>query len=216
MNCDVIQDLLPLYHDGVASADSRKLVDEHLATCETCQKTLASMDEPVVTASPETEQPLVSGFRALRRRLRRRTVITAAIAAVCAIAIAAGAACGVFFYQWPVSYQKAQQVITQPVTSPIDLFTDKANFQSMHVLQRGDTLYISYMDTLWTSWTGKNRNPRRTQLDNVNTSDAFQKLITVPADVTKIYYLAANLDALATDEAAFEAAVANAVLLWQQ
>ena len=28
LSCDVIQDLLPLYHDGVCSKESRKIVEE--------------------------------------------------------------------------------------------------------------------------------------------------------------------------------------------
>ena len=35
-SCDVIRDLLPLYADDACSADSRRLVDEHLAECTDC------------------------------------------------------------------------------------------------------------------------------------------------------------------------------------
>ena len=31
--CNVIRDLLPLYHDGVCSPESRQLVEEHLEKC---------------------------------------------------------------------------------------------------------------------------------------------------------------------------------------
>ena len=34
MNCKIVQDLLPLYHDEVVSEESREIVDEHLETCE--------------------------------------------------------------------------------------------------------------------------------------------------------------------------------------
>ena len=36
--CDVVTDLAPLYHDGVASKASRKLVKEHLRECPECRK----------------------------------------------------------------------------------------------------------------------------------------------------------------------------------
>lgn len=38
ITCDVIQDLLPLYSDACCSEQSKKLVEEHLAACEECQK----------------------------------------------------------------------------------------------------------------------------------------------------------------------------------
>lgn len=41
--CDVVRDILPLYHDGVCSDTSRAMVAEHLASCETCQKEWQSL-----------------------------------------------------------------------------------------------------------------------------------------------------------------------------
>jgi len=38
MKCEVIRDLLPLYVDGVASEESRALIEEHLKTCEGCRE----------------------------------------------------------------------------------------------------------------------------------------------------------------------------------
>ena len=35
--CDVVTDLAALYHDGVASKASRKLVKEHLKECPECR-----------------------------------------------------------------------------------------------------------------------------------------------------------------------------------
>jgi len=44
ISCDIIKDLLPLYHDGVCSEDSKKVVDEHLRHCESCRDELKAMD----------------------------------------------------------------------------------------------------------------------------------------------------------------------------
>ena len=38
VSCDVIQDLLPLYTDQAASADTVALVEEHLASCPACRQ----------------------------------------------------------------------------------------------------------------------------------------------------------------------------------
>lgn len=50
ISCEVIKDLLPLYHDGVCSADSRKIVEEHLEHCENCRDELKSMDRELPVA----------------------------------------------------------------------------------------------------------------------------------------------------------------------
>ena len=36
--CNIIQDLLPLYHDNVCSEESRRAVQQHLPECEACQR----------------------------------------------------------------------------------------------------------------------------------------------------------------------------------
>lgn len=43
--CEVVQDILPLYHDGVCSGASRKMVENHLQECRTCKTLLQEMDE---------------------------------------------------------------------------------------------------------------------------------------------------------------------------
>lgn len=51
MNCNVIQDLLPLYADDCCSAESARLVEEHIAGCESCKAALDTMRQPVETCA---------------------------------------------------------------------------------------------------------------------------------------------------------------------
>lgn len=44
ISCEIIKDLLPLYHDGVCSSDSRSMIEDHLACCENCQAELNAMN----------------------------------------------------------------------------------------------------------------------------------------------------------------------------
>ena len=41
ITCDIIEDLLPLYHDNVCSNDSKIIVEEHLKNCPQCKSCLA-------------------------------------------------------------------------------------------------------------------------------------------------------------------------------
>lgn len=45
ISCDIIKDLLPLYHDSVCSPESRHTVEEHLNYCNDCREELAAMDK---------------------------------------------------------------------------------------------------------------------------------------------------------------------------
>ena len=60
VNCEVVQDLLALYHDGVCSKTSRERVEAHLQECEVCKKMLADMDADIMPEALEEAKPLVS------------------------------------------------------------------------------------------------------------------------------------------------------------
>ena len=47
ISCEIIRDLLPLYHDNVCSEKSCKLVEEHLKTCEKCKLELSKIDTDI-------------------------------------------------------------------------------------------------------------------------------------------------------------------------
>lgn len=49
ITCEIIKDLLPLYYDNVCSGDSRKLIEEHLSTCEKCRDELEQIDMEIKT-----------------------------------------------------------------------------------------------------------------------------------------------------------------------
>ncbi|MCR5610462.1 MAG: zf-HC2 domain-containing protein [Clostridiales bacterium] len=75
--CDVIKDLLPSYTDGIASEETAKLVDEHLAECDECRGALDAMrGEPERTEDDGRE---IDYLKKNKRRNRR-------IAAVCVLA----------------------------------------------------------------------------------------------------------------------------------
>lgn len=60
IGCEVVQDLLPLYHDGVCSKQSSEIVNEHLQECVACKKKLADMDEDIMTEAIKEAKPLLS------------------------------------------------------------------------------------------------------------------------------------------------------------
>lgn len=47
ISCDIIKDLLPLYHDKICSEKSSQLVEEHLATCEECRSELSKIETDI-------------------------------------------------------------------------------------------------------------------------------------------------------------------------
>lgn len=113
ITCDVIQDLMPSYIDGILSEDSKVLVEEHMGTCQECRKMLEIMKEeqgkeqvrikPSAASTAErgagetenTESNANAGSVAVLKKIRKkllvRRVLTAAMAVILTlIAAAAG------------------------------------------------------------------------------------------------------------------------------
>ncbi|MDE6219597.1 MAG: zf-HC2 domain-containing protein [Lachnospiraceae bacterium] len=47
-DCDIIQDLLPLYQDKICSGKSRAIVEEHISECTVCRKMAEQMGDNTV------------------------------------------------------------------------------------------------------------------------------------------------------------------------
>ena len=69
LSCDIIRDLLPLYAEELASADSAGVVEEHLCECEGCRAELDALKKPVPVPA---EEP---GIRKIRKGLVRRWLL---------------------------------------------------------------------------------------------------------------------------------------------
>ena len=91
-SCHIIQDLLPLYHDGVCSKESEQLVKEHLQDCEDCKTVLAAIDEnleePVALADDDRELRMLQKTwkRGIKKSFRKGIRI-GVIAAACIVVL---------------------------------------------------------------------------------------------------------------------------------
>ncbi len=95
--CAMINDLLPLYADGVCSEESRQAVMEHLKDCACCRKEYEKMEQYATQNrnlhSVEAKPVAFIGTDSLikvHRKLLFKRILTAAIAALVVIGLAAG------------------------------------------------------------------------------------------------------------------------------
>lgn len=81
-NCELIKDLLPLYADGICSGESRKMVAEHIASCDECRKELEMMQTEInITEQIDTD---IKAIKKIKRKIRIGKIITAVIAVIAA------------------------------------------------------------------------------------------------------------------------------------
>ena len=95
-SCEVILDLLPLYHDGVCSEKSREMVEEHMRECEACQKALEEIKKEIAAPNASMKDA-GKAWRTLTRNLWIRRVTAIVLAAVLTVA---AALVGKEIYEW--------------------------------------------------------------------------------------------------------------------
>ena len=84
--CNLIQDLLPLYLDGVCSEESKSVVEQHLSRCPNCRKYYSAMreaDEIIITPhNAEREIQKAVSFQSVKKTLFRKQILFAAVSII--------------------------------------------------------------------------------------------------------------------------------------
>ena len=78
-NCEIVQDLLPLYIDNICSDSSREMISEHLSECPDCTKLLKQMQDTGLEKQLEQEKTDVIGHQ--RSYFKRRSALVGTILA---------------------------------------------------------------------------------------------------------------------------------------
>lgn len=73
--CKIIEDLLPLYHDGVCSEESKQLVEEHISQCEECRNLLTRIERDIISPAKEQDVKLLSGISKAVREGRKKALL---------------------------------------------------------------------------------------------------------------------------------------------
>lgn len=104
ISCQIIKDLLPLYHDGACSPESAAIVEEHLEECESCKRELQIIDNEI-TAPSHLEE--AAPFKAVRDKLtksKKKAIIKGALISALIFAVICGLFCSLTMWKCiPVS-----------------------------------------------------------------------------------------------------------------
>lgn len=71
VSCEIIKDLLPLYHDEVCSNDSMAMIEEHLIGCDNCKAELQAMDEALLINKKDENLKEAEAVKKLSRRWKK-------------------------------------------------------------------------------------------------------------------------------------------------
>ena len=105
MKCTIIQDLLPLYCDGLTSPDSNKEIEKHLTDCEKCREVYDDMKAKEMNISiPERDvKPL--------KAVKKRNIAKIAAAVLGTAAVLFGLFMFVFWGVVPISSDRVHYTV---------------------------------------------------------------------------------------------------------
>lgn len=94
ISCEIIQDLLPLYCDGVCSQDSKQAVESHLQGCEKCSADASFMKQDMETGSVRAKDvKTVQAAAAAWKKGKTRAFIKGCLIALFSIAVLVAGYC---------------------------------------------------------------------------------------------------------------------------
>ena len=220
IKCEMMQDLLPLYCDKVCSAETRRAVEEHLASCPDCRSRLEQMEEqsrPVALSPGEdVKVRVLQGTKKRFSRRRRRSVLITVAAMLVLSLVLIGAA----DVERPVEYRDGLVTGGLAVDEVIDLYYHGGNYSSFNGFSREvsgrEAVFLCFNQTL-----KSNALPPLSEghiaIGNTLLTDHETISYRVSRNIDAVYYLVGDYVRLpALDEAEFEKELKNAVLLWER
>ncbi len=99
MKCEMIQDLIPVYYDGIASETTNHEMQHHFKQCSDCRQAYhdycRSMRIDVEDRTRLSEDSVSDAFAAISRRIRRRKILSTASVSTIAVVAAVVAFIGI-------------------------------------------------------------------------------------------------------------------------
>lgn len=103
ITCNVITDLMELYADNVVSEDTRRLVEEHLGTCEDCMKKLETIEQKLCIPAETNTEPI----KRIGRKIKKKNVVISLISVFIIAVALMGAFIFISRFEVAIAYEKA-------------------------------------------------------------------------------------------------------------
>lgn len=89
-NCNLIEDLLPLYVEGLVSEETKKEIEEHLQKCDKCSEILKSIkknEEIIIEEQKDNSSKEVKCIKNIKRKMMFKIVMAVLVTAISIISV---------------------------------------------------------------------------------------------------------------------------------
>ena len=185
ITCDVIQDLMPSYIDGILSEDSKVLVEEHMGTCQECRKMLEIMKEEQGKEQNQMRSSAAT-LKKIRKKLIVRRVLTAAVAVILTlIAAAAGYNHWYFNEKYMTLENSGMYVKNNRLYSSNNLI----NRMKVQYTEDGKTEFVYAIDAPYAGTLELKGDDMLLQDFSKKTEEVSPEDDSIPETVTEVYYM---------------------------
>lgn len=144
--CEVIEDLLALYHDDVCSEQTKEIVEEHFAQCDSCKEKLNLIEEELKL--PKQDHEAVDTLKKIKKKVKIKEIRGILIAVAVLVVFMVGS----YQLQYklrPVSTEKMKvtevaRLSDGSVGFKVDM-RGKSTFQAVNITYDTDKKGILYM-----------------------------------------------------------------------
>ena len=199
-NCEIVQDLLPLYKDEVVSASSIEMIEEHLKTCENCKGELAKLQGDVKVSFEPTQKAEIGALKLFRKKILRKNVIVACVSAVLGVALLLGTYLFLDNHTTVIPYSDSLIVAVNayPDRGIIDVVSsikpEGWNVSSIIVNENGDSIklvFISFSESTLSRWQNNRNGSIEYSLQVVHPTD---RPVSNPEDKPGAYLIYDSFD----------------------
>ena len=125
--CKVIEDMLPMYYDGVCSDESATLIEEHLKDCPQCSRVLADLHSGIdIPEKPVDDMKPLEGIRKKWKKSKHTYIRRGICITLAALLLIAAVLTGIWYFRYAKYYYQLTETMEQ--TTKEDKFFTSSDY----------------------------------------------------------------------------------------
>ena len=216
IKCTIIQDVLPLYIDGVVSQDTKEMVDGHLEHCDQCQKEYESMKRDLYIPVENK----VSLFNNINRKWRKKKMMISIVSVIATAIILYGAFAYVFYYETVIPYSEDLIKIERQNDNQLvshyfgESYAGVNETHPMPLKIDGKIKNVSFIFYTKTIADSPSRNLINNE-KNLNGQEYIFNL-TESEKIDAVYYVDFDVEKISDEKDSWDSILERGVLIWEK
>ncbi|WP_026674801.1 zf-HC2 domain-containing protein [Alkalihalobacterium bogoriense] len=215
IKCTIIQDVLPLYIDGVVSHDTKEMVDIHLKTCENCRKEYESMKQELYIPVDNQTSPIKN----MKRKWRNKKFIVSLVSVFVTAILLYGAFAAAVYIETVIPYSDDLIRIEKLDNNQLVSIYTGESYAAVHTTHpfpieiNGEIQHISFM-----YYTKSFAESPTRDLFNLNKNHKQEYIFPIP-EFTKadaVYYVKYDTFAVSGGKETWPSILKRGELIWEK